>query len=44
MKMVTTIFGFTKSYSGMVAVEWLALAGFVALYCVDVLLALHHLL
>lgn len=39
-----SIFGFTKSYSGLVAVEWLAVVGFVVLYCADVILALHHLL
>jgi hypothetical protein len=39
-----SIFGLTKSYFGMVAVEWLALVGFVILFCADVILALHHLL
>jgi hypothetical protein len=38
-----SIFGFTKSYLGLVAVEWIALAAFVILFCADVILALHHL-
>jgi hypothetical protein len=44
MRIDPNIFGFTRTYFGMAAVEWLALAGFVALYCADVVLALHHLL
>lgn len=36
------IFGFTKSYFGMVAFEWIAVAIFALLYCADLILALHH--
>lgn len=39
-----SIFSFTKSYFGMVALEWLALAAVVILYCTGAIMALHHLL
>ena len=37
------IFGFTRSYSGLVAVEWIAVAVFAILYCIDLILAVRHL-
>jgi hypothetical protein len=43
MTLGDSIFSFTKSYLGMAAVEWIALVGFALLYCVDLILALHHL-
>ena len=39
-----SIFSFTKSYFGMVALEWIALAVVVILYFTSMIVAVHHLL